>query len=81
LDFFPCSVFVVLPMLCSLRFQLLAPPTFSGDRFSVPPPPPLSVLDYNSLFMLFSFDGGGSVCPEAALDYVPGGEQGVACGA
>jgi hypothetical protein len=38
-------------------------------------PPLLSVLDYNSLFMLFSFvEGGvGSICPGAVLDYVPGG--------
>jgi hypothetical protein len=30
------------------------------------------MLDYNSLFMLFSFVGGGdSICPGAELDYVP----------
>jgi hypothetical protein len=39
-------------------------------RFSVPAPPPLSVLDYSSLFIFFNFAGeGGSVCPGAALDY------------
>jgi hypothetical protein len=35
-------------------------------------PPPLSVVDYNSLFMFLSFVQGGSICPGAVLDYVPG---------
>jgi hypothetical protein len=43
-------------------------------RFSIPLPPMLLVLDYSSLYMLFSFVGGkGSVCPRAALDCVPRG--------
>jgi hypothetical protein len=34
------------------------------------------MLDYNLLFMLFSFVGGrDSICSWAALDYVPGGWQ------
>jgi hypothetical protein len=33
-----------------------APPPFSGTGFSVPPPPPLSVLHYSSLFV-FQFCG------------------------
>jgi hypothetical protein len=46
------------------------------DRFSIPLPPLLLVLDYSSMFMFFSFAGGvgyGSVCPGAALDYFPQG--------
>jgi hypothetical protein len=31
------------------------------------------MLDYSLLFGLFSFVWGGSVCPGASLDYVPGG--------
>jgi hypothetical protein len=44
-------------------------------RLSIPLPPPLSVLDYSSLCMLFSFVGCGEdlVCPGTELDFVPGG--------
>jgi hypothetical protein len=42
---------------------------------------PLSVLDYCSSFMFFSFLGGGSVCPGYALDYVPRCGWGVVHGA
>jgi hypothetical protein len=48
---------------CSLSVQLLALPPFSvtGSAFH---PPFLSVLDYNSLFMLFSFVQGGFNLPK-----------------
>jgi hypothetical protein len=66
-----------------LRVQLLASPTFSECRFSIPPPPRLSVLDVSLLFMLLSFVWGkGSVRTVAALDYVPrrvGGWVGESC--
>jgi hypothetical protein len=67
----------------ALRVQLLAPSPFSGGRLSVPPPSLLLVLEYNSLFVLFSFVGGrDSICPGAVLDYVPKGiGRGVTCGA
>jgi hypothetical protein len=41
--------------------------------FSIPPPPPLLVVDYNLLFMLFSFvrREGMPVCPGAVLDFAP----------
>jgi hypothetical protein len=42
----------------SLRVRLLAPLPLSRGRFSIPLPPPLSVLDYSLLFMFFSFAGG-----------------------
>jgi hypothetical protein len=41
------------------------------------------VLDYSLLLVVFSFAGGCSVCPGAALDYFPGREwvgRGVVCG-
>jgi hypothetical protein len=51
--------------------EILAPcitPIVWG-RLSIPPPPLISVLDYNSLFMFFNFPGGwGSVCSRVVLD-------------
>jgi hypothetical protein len=41
----------------SWEFSFLSHP-FLWDRFSVPPPPLLSVLDYSLLFIVFSFVGG-----------------------
>jgi hypothetical protein len=47
--------------------------TFQG-RFSFPPPPSLSVLDYSSLFIFFSFAGmRGFSLHGTALDYVSRG--------
>jgi hypothetical protein len=54
------SAFVALPIFVHWEFSSLPTPALRG-RFSVPPPPPLLVLDYSSLFMLFSFVGGGSI--------------------
>jgi hypothetical protein len=62
--------------VCSLRVQhwkfssLLHP--CSPGRFSIPIPLLLWVLDYSSLFILFSFVGGVSVCP-GAVRGSPGG--------
>jgi hypothetical protein len=43
---------------CSFTESLaLSPTPVLWGRFSVLPPPPLFVLDYSSLFMLFSFVG------------------------
>jgi hypothetical protein len=59
----PCPT----PESSELRVQLLAPPTESSalyptlvfwGRFSVLSPSPMSVLDYSSLFMIFSFGRG-----------------------
>jgi hypothetical protein len=48
------------------------PTSVLQGRFSISPPHPLLVLDYSSLFMFFSFAGGGSsVCLGAVLDYYP----------
>jgi hypothetical protein len=66
-----------------LRVWLLAPPLFSGvGSVSVPLPPPLLVLDYSSLFKLFSFAGVGFSLPRAVMDYFLGdwvGELSVVC--
>jgi hypothetical protein len=64
------------PLLLDLHYftESLAPcptPVLQG-RFSIPPPP-LLVLDYSLLFMLFSFVVCvWSVIPGAVLDYVLG---------
>jgi hypothetical protein len=54
---------------------MLLPSLFSkaGSMFH---PAQLSVVDYNSLSMFFSFVGGITICPRAMLDYVPGGGVG-----
>jgi hypothetical protein len=61
---------------------LLASPLFSGVG-AASTLHLLLVLEYNSLFMPFQFSWGGvSICPGAALDYVPvRGGKGVMCGA
>jgi hypothetical protein len=70
--------FVALPAFIHWEFSTESsapcPTSILWDRFSVPPPPPLSVLDCSLLFMLFSFVvGGSSFCPGAVLHYVPKG--------
>jgi hypothetical protein len=62
----------------------LCPTPVLQGRFSIPPPPLMSVLDYSSLFMVFSFAGeGGSICPGgyAGLFFRGGVELGVGRGA
>jgi hypothetical protein len=65
------SAFVTFPAFVHWELGSLPHLHFLGQ---VPgsTPPLLSVLDYNSLFMFFSFIGGrSSICPGAVLDYVP----------
>jgi hypothetical protein len=64
-----CWEFGSLPRPWKFSF-FLHPCSLGG--FSIPPPPPVSVLDYSLLFIFFSFAVGGSVCPGAVLDYFPG---------
>jgi hypothetical protein len=67
------SDFVTCPTLVDSKFGPYSIPILWG-RYSIPPPPSLTVLDCNSLFMLFSFiqGWGSSVCPGVALDMFPG---------
>jgi hypothetical protein len=68
------------PCLHSLRIWLLAPPC-SPRLVQCSSPHPLSVVDYNSLCMFLSFVVcvGSSICPGAALEYVPTGWMGESC--
>jgi hypothetical protein len=80
-----CSIPALILFLFLPSFtKSLAPcPTpFLGASLVFYPNPAvhLSVLDYNSLFILFSFVGGrGTIFPGTALDYVPGGLLGESC--
>jgi hypothetical protein len=86
----PLLLYVGIIESLALRVQLRVPPLsiqhwefgslphpILWDRFSVPPPLPLSVLDCSLLFIFFSFAGAGiSIFPGAALDYFLWGEVG-----
>jgi hypothetical protein len=67
------SAFTALPALVHWEFgtkSLATCPTpILWGRFSVPPPPPLLVLDYGSLFMLSVLLRGLLLCLGYALDY------------
>jgi hypothetical protein len=52
------SVFAVFPVFLHWEFGSWPHPC-SPEQFSIPLPPPLSVLDYSLLFMFFSFSGEG----------------------
>jgi hypothetical protein len=66
-----CCFTCICSLKCGAESSAPCPTPVLWDKLRVPPPPPLLVLDYSSLF--FSFIGGDSVCPGTALDYVPRG--------
>jgi hypothetical protein len=59
------SAFVAIPMFAYWDFGTESsspcPTPILWGRFSIPPPPPLLVLDYSSLFMFSNFVGGFSL--------------------
>jgi hypothetical protein len=81
------SAFVAFPVFIHWEFSTgsSAPcptPVLQG-RFSIPPPPLMSVLEYSLLFC-FSVLLGGFSLPRGALDYIPGewvGDSNVVCAA
>jgi hypothetical protein len=71
-----------LSHLCSLIVCLLAPTPFSKAGSAFHTHTPLSVVDYNSLFMLFSFVGWWFNLPRGCAGLCSWGlGRGVACGA
>jgi hypothetical protein len=67
----PNSAVFTFPAFVHSEFSFLSHPCSQGwVQHSIPPL--LLVLDYNLLYMLFSFVGGHSICPKVVLDYILG---------
>jgi hypothetical protein len=67
------SAFAALPSLDHWEFGTeygSFPHPHSPGRFSVPPPPLLSVSDYSSLCMFFSFTWGGGIRSAQGLHWI-----------